>query len=115
MKKKGVKRGKEKRRKKRTKRRESKRNVTVCFLWRPFWVFSPGGDLESCGDLSWEDLLEKPAYLSEFDPDSCAPVRVVPVVTDVPVSPSSVVTELCEVFSGCSDGKMLYRSPLLSP
>ena len=24
-------------------------------------------------------------------------------VTDVPVSPSSVVTELCEVFSGCSD------------
>ena len=30
-------------------------------------------------------------------------VRVVLDVTDVPVSPSSVVTEFCQVFSCCSD------------
>ena len=30
-------------------------------------------------------------------------MRMVPDVTDVPVSPSSVVTELCDVSSCCSD------------
>ena len=43
--------------------------------------------------------------LSDGTLDSCAHVRVVPDVTDVSVSPSSVVTELCEVFSCSSDWK----------
>ena len=58
-----------------------------------FGICSQGGDLESCGDLSWEDLLEKHEDQSDCEPDSCAHVRVVPDVTDVHVSPSSVVTE----------------------
>ena len=41
--------------------------------------------------------------MSEFEPDSCALVRVVLDVTDLLVFPSSVVTEFCEVFSCCSD------------
>ena len=61
------------------------------------------GDLESCGDLSWEDLLDKPDDLSDCDPDSCEHVRVVPVVPDVTNVPSSVVTEFCDVSSLCSD------------
>ena len=84
--------GKEKRRSKGTKRGQSKEDVRIVFRWRPLvkretWV--------SCGGLSWEDLLEKPEDLSDCEPDSCAHVRVVPVVTDVLVSPSSVVTEFC--------------------
>ena len=53
--------------------------------------------MESCGDVSWEDLLDNPEDLPDCEPDSCAHVRVVPDVTDVPVSPSSVVAELCDV------------------
>ena len=49
-----------------------------------FDIFCQGRDLESCGDL-------------------CELVRVVLDVTDVLVSPSSVVTELCDVSSLCSD------------
>ena len=64
-----------------------------------FEVFSQEGDVESCGDLSWEDLFDKPEDLSDREPDSCAHVRVVPDVADVLVSPSSVVTELCDVSS----------------
>ena len=37
------------------------------------------------------------------------------IVTDVLVCPSSVVTEFCEVFRVALIGKMLYRSPCLSP
>ena len=51
----------------------------------------------------WEGLLEKHEDLSDCEPDSRACVRMVPDVTDVLVSPSSVVTEFCEVFSCCSD------------
>ena len=70
--------------------------------------------MESCGDLSWEDPLEKHEDLSDCEPDSCAHVRVVPDVTDVPVSPS-VVTDFCEFFFRVAlIGKMLYRSPFLS-
>ena len=47
--------------------------------------------------------MEKPEDLSDSEPDTCAPVRAVLDVTDVPVSPSSVVTEVCEVLSCCSD------------
>ena len=64
-----------------------------------FEIFSEGGDLESCGGPSWRDLLEKHEDLSDCEPDSCAHVRGVPDVTDGPVSPWSVVTVLCDVFS----------------
>ena len=66
-----------------------------------FEIFSQGTDLESCGNLSWEDLLEK--HLSDCEPELCAYVRVVPDVAGVPVAPSSVVTEWCEAFSCCPD------------
>ena len=59
--------------------------------------------MESCGGPCWEDLLEKPEDLSDCEPDTGAHVRVVPDVTDVLISPSSVVTEFCEFFSCCSD------------
>ena len=51
----------------------------------PFEIFSLGRDLESCGDLSWDDLLGEP--LSDCVPVSCELVCVVPDVTDVLVSP----------------------------
>ena len=62
-----------------------------------FDIFSQEGDVESCGDVSWEDILDNPEDLSDCEPDSCAHVRVVPDVIDVFVSPTSVVTELYEV------------------
>ena len=68
-----------------------------------FDISCQGADLESCGDLSWEDPLEKHEDLSDCEPDSCAHVRVVPVVTDVHVSPSSEVTEFCDGSCRCSD------------
>ena len=40
---------------------------------------------------------------------------VVPVVTDVPVSPSSVDTQVCDGFSLGSDRELLDRSRFLSP
>ena len=49
------------------------------------------------------DPLEKPEDLSDCELDSRALVLVVLVVIDVLVSPSSVVTELCEVSSFFSD------------
>ena len=72
--------------------------MRVVFLWRPLKSLVKGETWRVVGDLSWEDLLEKHEDLSDFEPDSCAHVRVVPVVTDVLVSPSPVVTEFCEVF-----------------
>ena len=65
-----------------------------------FEIFSQGRDLESCGDVSWEHLLEESEDLSDREPVSCELVRVVPDVIDVP---SSVVTELCDVSPCCSD------------
>ena len=59
MKKKRVYRGKEKRRKQGTKRGRSKEDARVVSLWRLFNIFRQGRDLESCGDLFWEDLLEE--------------------------------------------------------
>ena len=64
--------------------------------------FCQGRDLESCGNLSWEDLLLKHEGLSDREPYPCAHVRVVLDATDVLVSPSSVVTESCDGFSCCS-------------
>ena len=76
-----------------------KRRCEGCVSVETFEIFSPEGDLESCGGLSWRDLLEKLEDLSDCEPDSCARVRVVPVVTDVPVSPCSVVTDFCDGLS----------------
>ena len=65
--------------------------------------------MESCGDVSWEDLLEEPEDLSDNDPVSCELVRAVPDVIDVPVSSSSVVTELCDVSPCCSDREFVVK------
>ena len=68
-----------------------------------FDIFSQGLDLESCVCLSWEDLLEKPEDFSDCELETWVDVSVVPDVTDVHVSPSSVVTEFCDGFSFFSD------------
>ena len=49
---------------------------------------------------SWEDLLDETEDLSDRESEAWV---VVPVVPDVPVSPSSVVTGFCDGFSCCSD------------
>ena len=60
--------------------------------------------LESCGDLSWcETPWRSTRTCLIMSLDSCAHLRVVPEVTDVLVSLSSVVTEFCEVSACCSD------------
>ena len=66
-------------------------------------MVSQGGDFESCVDLSWDALLGEPDDLSDREPVFCELVRVVPDVTDLFVSPSSVVTDMCEVSPCCSD------------
>ena len=66
--------------------------VSVLFLWRPF--------ISSVKEEIWRvvvvylgrDLLEKPEDLSDCEPEIRVDVSAVLVVTDVPVSPSSVVT-----------------------
>ena len=47
--------------------------------------------------------MGEPDDLSDREPVSCELVHVVPDVTDVLVSPSSVVIEMCDVSSMCSD------------
>ena len=59
--------------------------------------------MESCGDLSWEDLLDMPEDLSGRESEAWVVAPVMPDVTDVPVSASSVVTEFCDGFSCCLD------------
>ena len=49
------------------------------------------------------DLWDDPGDFSDCDPQTWTGVPAVPVVTDVPVSPSSAVTEICEGFSPHSD------------
>ena len=68
-----------------------------------FNIFEHGGDVESCGDLSWEDLL------SDCQSEAWVVVPEVPDVTDVLVSPSSVVTELGGGFSGGSEWNFVKR------
>ena len=72
-----------------------------------FEFFSQGRDLQSRGDVSWEHLLEEPEDLSDCEPASGELVRAVPGGSDVPVSPSSVITELCDVSPCRSDGKFV--------
>ena len=62
--------------------------------------------MESCGDVSWEHLLEEPEDLSDR-PVSCELVRVVPDVIDVP--------ELCDVHPVGPMWNLWNRSPPLSP
>ena len=61
-------------------------------------ICGQGRALESCADLSWEDPLEEFENWSDCEYGSRARVRVVSGVTDVLVSLSSVVTELCNFF-----------------
>ena len=78
---------------KRKSKEEKEENETVTVKRRcegfvsveAFEIFSPWGDSENNGGLSWEDPLEKLDDLSECEPVSCGLVSVVPVVTDVPV------------------------------
>ena len=62
-----------------------------------FEIFGQGRDLESCGDLSWEDPMVDFGNWSDCELVSRARVRVVLGVTDVLVSPHSMVTEFCDV------------------
>ena len=83
------------------------------FLLRPL-TFVKG--LESCGDLSWNGLLGELDDLFDGVLVSCELVRVVPDVTDLPVSPSSVVTVMCEVTTlllwlGFCGTTVLFLSP----
>ena len=97
-------REKGKRRNKRTKRRRSKEGVRVLSLWRPLKSLVKGRDVWRVVVICLGvDSLEKHEDLSDYESDSCAHVRVVPEVTDVLVSLSSVVTEFCEVSACCSD------------
>ena len=68
-----------------------------------FEMFRQRGDLESCGDLSWADLLDKLEDLSDRESQARVFVPVVPDVTDVPVSPFSVVTEFCLSVFCCTE------------
>ena len=47
--------------------------------------------------------MDKPEDLSDRESEAWVVVPVVLDVTDVPVSPSSVVNEFCDGFSCCSD------------
>ena len=47
--------------------------------------------------------MDKPENLSDRESEAWVDVCVLPDVTDVLVSPSSVVTELCDVSPCCSD------------
>ena len=79
-----------------------------------FEIFSQEGDLESCGDLSWEDLLGKHKVLSDCEADSCAHVRVVLDVTDVLVSLHLWWLSFVRFFRVALIGNMLYRNRFLS-
>ena len=83
-----------KRRKKRMKRGRLKEDVKDFVSVEAFEIFSQGRDVESCGDVSWEDLWEEPEDLSGRELVSVELVRV---------APSSVVTELCDVSPCGSD------------
>ena len=96
----------EKGRKERTKRELLKENVSGLFLWRPLKNFIKGGDLESCGGLSRRDLLDELEDVFDRESEVWVDALVALGVTDVPGSPSSVVTEFCDGFS-CSDWELV--------
>ena len=74
-----------------------------------FEVLSQGRDLENCGHISWEDLLEEPEDLSGREPVSGELVRVVPVSLRL-WSPSCVMFPLVTLIE-----ILLNRGPFLSP
>ena len=74
MKKKEVKRGKREEEKEENQTERVKRRRDRLSSVEAFEIFSQGRDLESCGGLSWGDLLEKHEDLSDCEPDSCAHV-----------------------------------------
>ena len=80
MKKKRVKREEEK---EENRTGTAKRSCEGCFSVAAFEIFSQERDLGSCGDISWEDLLEEHEDLSGREPVSGGLVRVVLDVTDV--------------------------------
>ena len=84
----GQKRGEEKRRENET--GSVKRSCVGSVSVEAFDIFSQGRDLESCGGLSWKDLLEKREGWSGLEPETRVGVLVVPDVTDELVSLSSV-------------------------
>ena len=84
----------EKGRKKITKRGLLKEDVRGFGSVEAFEILSQGRDLESGGDLSWEDLLDKTEDLSDRESEAWVVVLV---------SPSSVLTEFCDGLSCCSD------------
>ena len=68
------------------------RRCVDCVSAKAFDIFSQGADLESCGFLG-DEILEQPDDLCDCEPETRTDVSAVPVLTDVVVSPSSVVTE----------------------
>ena len=78
-----------------------KEDVTVLFLWRPL--------KSSVKEEIWRVVFDR-----ELDTRVEVPVApVVPDVTDVPVLPSSVVTEFCGGFSDCSDREFVEPQSFL--
>ena len=75
---------------------------------------SQKGDLESCGDLSWEDLMDTLEDLSDRESEARVFVLEVLDVTDVLVFRSSVVTKFCDGFSCCSDWDVVEPQPFSS-
>ena len=67
-----------------------------------FDMYDQGEDLETCG-VTRGDVLENPNDFSDCEHGTLMDVPAVLVVTDVPVSPSSVVTEFCDGASLGSD------------
>ena len=70
VKKKGANRGKREGEKGENKTWSVERRCDGFVAVEAFEIFSQGGDLESCGGLSWGDLLEKPEDLFDFEPDT---------------------------------------------
>ena len=76
-----------------------------------FQIFGQEGDLDSCGDLSGRNLLDRPEDLSDRESEVLVDGLVVLVVADVPVFPSS---SSVMVFPWILIGNLLSRSPFLS-
>ena len=76
-----------------------------------FLFLAKGGELESCGDLSWEDLLDKPEDLSDRVSEAWVVVLVVLDVTDVLVSLLLWSLSFCDGFSCCSDWEFVEPQP----
>ena len=98
--------------KKRRREEENEKNETVSVKRRYVssvsveanGVFSQGRDLGEfvvvfLGKTFWRSLRTRP----DCEPEFRVEVSVVPDVTDLLVSPASVVTEVCDSLSFCSD------------